>query len=89
MNLNQLDICLEINPEALKGAASSTDTVTLEFEVPESLYMGMKDFINTNPNWDKLNVMSSALANFLYQNGSNDRAVIEKYLNDLFVLSDS
>ncbi|MEB3159003.1 MAG: DUF2811 domain-containing protein, partial [Synechococcus sp.] len=29
-------------------------------------------------------VMSSALANFLFQNGSSDRAVTERYLNDLF-----
>ena len=27
--------------------------------------------------------MSSSLANFLFQNGCEDRAVIEKYLNNL------
>ena len=40
-----------------------------------------------NPKWDQYEVMSSALANFLYQNGCTDRAVTEKYLNDLFTVS--
>jgi len=29
-------------------------------------------------------VMSSALAHFLFQNGCEDRAVMERYLDDLF-----
>ena len=44
----------------------------------------MKDFIGSHPNWDQYRVMSSALANFLFQNGCDDRAVTERYLNDLF-----
>ncbi|MFL0774277.1 MAG: DUF2811 domain-containing protein, partial [Prochlorococcus sp.] len=35
--------------------------------------------------WDQYRVMSSALANFLFQNGCGDRAVTERYLNDLFL----
>ena len=64
-------------------------TVSLEAEIPEELYKGMKDFIGTNPQWDQYRLMSSALANFLFQNGSQDRAVTERYLNDLFNLADS
>ena len=56
-------------------------------EIPESLYLGMKDFISANPDWDQFNLMSSALANFLFQNGCGDRAVTERYLNDLFTRS--
>ena len=63
--------------------------VSLETEIPEVLYRGMKDFIGSNPQWDQYGVMSSALANFLFQNGCGDRAVTEKYLNDLFNLSAS
>ncbi len=59
-------------------------SVSLETEIPEALYHGMKEFISSNPKWDQYEVMSSALANFLYQNGCSDRAVTEKYLNDLF-----
>ncbi len=64
-------------------------SVSLEAEIPEELYMGMKEFICLNPQWDQYTLMSSALANFLFQNGSEDRAVTEKYLNDLFTLTDA
>ncbi len=62
-------------------------SISLEAEVPEALYAGMKDFISGNENWDQSKLISSAIANFLFQNGSNDRAVAEKYLNDIFNLS--
>ena len=62
-------------------------SISLEAEVPEALYIGMKDFISINDNWDQSKLISSAIANFLFQNGSEDRAVIEKYLNDIFNLS--
>ena len=62
-------------------------SISLEAEVPEALYVGMKDFISTNNKWDQSKLISSAIANFLFQNGSDDRAVIEKYLNDIFNLS--
>ena len=61
-------------------------SVSLEAEVPEAIYVGMKDFISTNEKWDQSKLISSAIANFLFQNGSDDRAVIEKYLNDIFNL---
>ena len=61
-------------------------SLSLEAEVPEALYIGMEDFISVNENWDKSKLMSSAIANFLFQNGSDDRAVTEKYLNDIFNL---
>ena len=48
----------------------------------------MKDFIGENPNWDQYRVMSSALAHFLFQNGCDDRAVTERYLDDLFIRPD-
>jgi len=47
----------------------------------------MKDFISSNEKWDQSKLISSAIANFLFQNGSDDRAVAEKYLNDIFNLS--
>ena len=61
-------------------------SISLEAEVPEALYAGMKDFISGNENWDQSKLISSAIANFLFQNGSEDRAVTEKYLNDIFNL---
>jgi len=62
-------------------------SISLEAEVPEALYVGMKDFISSNEKWDQSKLISSAIANFLFQNGSDDRAVTEKYLNDIFNLS--
>tara|TARA_Y100001968_G_scaffold322087_1_gene357562 strand:+ start:72 stop:350 length:279 start_codon:yes stop_codon:yes gene_type:complete len=62
-------------------------SINLEAEVPEALYAGMKDFITSNDEWDQSKLISSAIANFLFQNGSGDRAVIEKYLNDIFNIS--
>ena len=61
-------------------------SISLEAEVPEALYVGMKDFIKSNQKWDQSKLISSAIANFLFQNGSEDRAVTEKYLNDIFKL---
>ena len=62
-------------------------SISLEAEVPEALYVGMKDFISGNDKWDQSKLISSAIANFLFQNGSDDRAVAERYLNDIFNLS--
>jgi len=62
-------------------------SISLEAEVPEALYVGMKEFISGNEKWDQSKLISSAIANFLFQNGSDDRSVIEKYLNDIFNLS--
>ena len=69
--------------------SSINSYVSLETEMPEALYKGINEFISNNPKWDQYEVMSSALANFLFQNGCSDRAVTEKYLNDLFNLSES
>jgi len=58
--------------------------VSLEAEIPESLYKSMNDFITSNPQWDQYRLMSSALATFLFQNGCEEHVVIEMSLNDLF-----
>ena len=87
MDRNHLERCHDIGL-----AAKTTETlpayVSLETEIPEVLYRGMKDFIGDNPNWDQYRVMSSALAHFLFQNGCDDRAVTERYLDDLFIRPD-
>ena len=61
--------------------------VSMEAEIPEVLYRGMKDFIGLNPRWDQYRLLSSAIAQFLVQNGCTDRAVTERYLDDLFMRS--
>ncbi|HCA61022.1 MAG TPA: DUF2811 domain-containing protein [Synechococcales bacterium UBA12195] len=44
----------------------------------------MQGFLQSNPQWDQYQLVSSALASFLFQNGSSDRAVAQHYLNGLF-----
>ena len=70
-------------PYNLQAKISEAAYVSMEAEIPEVLYR-MKDFIGEHPNWDQYQLMSSALAHFLFQNGCDDRAVTERYLDDLF-----
>jgi hypothetical protein len=59
--------------------------VSLEAEVPEALFEGMRAFLEGRPEWDKYRVITSALAGFLFQNGCSDRCVSQHYLNGLFM----
>ena len=88
MDLNQLQSSFGLEKVTSTNAGSPA-FISLETEIPEVLYQGMKEFIRTNPKWDQYRLMSSALANFLFQNGCEDRAVTERYLNDLFNRHDS
>ncbi len=90
MEFNQIETRIdEIGNEEIRCCENDIDimSISLEAEVPEALYVGMKDFISSNSKWDQSKLISSAIANFLFQNGSEDRAVTEKYLNDIFNLS--
>ena len=89
MEFNQIETRIEeIKSDDVRSCENDLDfmSISLEAEVPEALYVGMKDFISGNNNWDQSKLISSAIANFLFQNGSEDRAVTEKYLNDIFNL---
>ena len=89
MEFNQIETRID-EKKCDEARHSETDldllSISLEAEVPEALYVGMKDFISGNENWDQSKLISSAIAHFLFQNGSEDRAVTEKYLNDIFNL---
>ena len=82
MNRNHLERCMDTRQASASDAESPF--VSLEAEIPEVLYRGMKAFIGSNPAWDQYQLMSSALAQFLFQNGCSERAVTERYLDDLF-----
>lgn len=82
MDRNKLESC--INPALAIATPEETPFVSMESEIPEVLFTAMKGFIGSNPNWDQYQVMTSALARFLYQNGCSERAVTECYLDDLF-----
>tara|TARA_Y100001968_G_C19430816_1_gene756914 strand:+ start:642 stop:908 length:267 start_codon:yes stop_codon:yes gene_type:complete len=88
MDLQEIQL-QEIKSPSIKNVEDLGNYVSLETEIPEALYKGMNDFIGANPHIDQYGLMSSALANFLYQNGCSDRAVTQQYLNDLFNTSNS
>jgi len=67
----------------------TSNKVSLETELSETLYNTMKDFVLSNPTWDQYKLINSALATFLVQNGCTDNSVSEIYLNQLFTHSKS
>tara|TARA_Y100001970_G_scaffold293121_1_gene437889 strand:+ start:4162 stop:4440 length:279 start_codon:yes stop_codon:yes gene_type:complete len=58
--------------------------ISIEIEIKEQLFSAMKDFISNKESIDQNILVSKALSNFLHQNGCEDRAVTERYLNDVF-----
>ena len=60
-------------------------SISLEAEVPELLYDGMRQYLSNHPEWDQYRLVTSALANFLFQNGCNDQCVTKHYLNGLLL----
>jgi hypothetical protein len=67
------------------SGAGAAPCVTLEAEVPEVLFLGMRSFLENHPQWDQYSVITSALAGFLFQNGCQDRTVTQHYLDGLFL----
>jgi len=68
-------------PEAARHAE---ETISLEAEVPEVLLDGMREYLASHPQINQMQLISSALASFLFQNGCNDRLVAQRYLDGLF-----
>jgi hypothetical protein len=58
--------------------------VSVVHEFPEDLYEAMRAFVRSHPSWDHYRLMQVALAGFLFQQGSRERAVARHYLDGLF-----
>ena len=58
--------------------------VSVVNEFPEDLHQAMVRFIEEHPQWDQYRLMHAALAGFLFQQGSQQRAVARHYLDGLF-----
>ena len=84
-----MDQISQSNLNGMKSEEYSSNKVSLETELSETLYNTMKDFVLSNPTWDQYKLINSALATFLVQNGCNDDSVSEIYLNQLFTPSNS
>ena len=51
--------------------------------MPEDLFEAMRELIRVHPQWDQYRLMQAALAGFLFQHASHDRAVARHYLDGL------
>ena len=58
--------------------------MSLETEIPEMIFREMKDFIDSNPDFDRKRFINSALTDFLLQNGCQVKQLKESYSNYLF-----
>ena len=67
----------------------SSNKVSLETELSETLYNTMKDFVLHNPTWDQYQLINSALASFLVLQGCDDNYVRELNRNQIFTPSKS
>lgn len=65
-------------------ASGAAQRISLEAEIPEALFDGMRAFIQARPDWDQYRLVTSALAGFLFQHGWADGCVSQHYLNGLF-----
>ena len=84
-----MDQSSQTNLSNLNNKEFSSNKISLETELSETLYNTMKDFVLSNPTWDQYKLINSALATFLVQNGCTDNSVSEIYLNQLFTPSKS
>ena len=84
MSIDRSHLQRSMEPEVC-GVKSEACRISLEAEVPEVLFEGMREFLDNHPHWDQYRLISSALASFLFQNGFNDQAVTQHYLNGLFM----
>lgn len=53
-------------------------------ELPTEITQHLQSFLLERPGWTQGRIMQSALALFLLQNGVNDRAVSQAYLQAMF-----
>ena len=70
--------------QPLQPQSGPANTISLEAEVPDVLFEGMREFLRRHPGWDQYSVIQSALASFLFQHGSEERCVADHYLDGLF-----
>ena len=80
----RVDVDVDAEEQACPAQPELT-SISLEAEVPEALFDGMRQFLEHHPQWDQYQLISSALAGFLFQNGCGDQGVTQHYLNGLFL----
>ena len=82
---SHLQRCMK-QPSCAEGLVEAeAGSISLEAEVPEVLFDGMREFLRSHPQWDQYRLISSALSSFLFQHGCSDKGVSQHYLNGLFL----
>ncbi len=81
---SHLQRCMEQPSCADDCPVPEASSVSLEAEVPEVLFDGMREFLRSHPQWDQYRLISSALSSFLFQHGCADQGVTQHYLDGLF-----
>lgn len=76
---------LEHLRRCLEQRSVSGPCISLEAEVPEALFEGMRAFLRHRPDWDQYRLITSALAGFLVQNGCGEGCVAQYDLNGLLM----
>ena len=84
-----MDQISQTNLSEVNNKECSSNKVSLETELSETLYNTMKDFVSHNPAWDQYQVINSALARFLVLQGCDDNYVRELNRNQIFTPSKS
>lgn len=62
----------------------SQPIISIEAELPQSLYDAVTQYLDERPDWDRDRVMTTAVAMFLLQSGNDDRVISRTYLDGLF-----
>ena len=87
MNLDELSIAERQTSVKDSIEASEESVVSFCAEVPLSLQLAMKKFIERYPNWDQYRLVQAALAGYLVQNGVESRSITRLYVSNMFSLN--
>ena len=82
---SHLQRCMQQPSRAEGLPEAEASSISLEAEVPEVLFAGMREFLSSHPQLDQYRLISSALSSFLFQHGCTDQGVSQHYLNGLFL----
>ena len=64
--------------------SSDESIVSFHAEIPLSIQLAMKQFIESYPKWDQYRLVQAALAGFLMQHGVESRSITRLYVGNMF-----
>ncbi len=73
-----------LETETIKEISSKESIISFQAEIPLSIQLAMKEFIDSHPNWDQYRLVHAALAGFLMQHGVQSRSINRLYVGKMF-----